>query len=256
MLVVISPAKRQRFPDSPALKEFSLPVFMDEASTLVENLRKFSPTDIESIMRVSPELARQTFENFQTWHQPFNLSNARQSVFVFDGDVFGGLDAGTLKISALKWAQKHLRIFSGLYGVLKPLDLIRPYRLDLQNEFQFEICNNLYGFWRDKITDEIKNAVNETGSKLLVNLASNEYFKSMDVKDLKVRVITPDFKEFRKDGFQIISYYAKRARGLMTRFIIENKITRPDDLKAFDYEGYFYNPGMSRNDHLIFTRGG
>jgi len=206
-------------------------------------------------MNISADLGNLNYERYQTWHLPFTPENAKQAVLAFNGDVYTGLDAPALPEEKLKLAQQKLRILSGLYGVLKPLDLMQPYRLEMGTKFGVGRAKDLYAFWGNKITKNIQEAVNESGSKILVNLASNEYYKSIDSKKLDAEIVTPAFKDMKNGEYKMISFFAKKARGLMTRFILEHNIDNAGDLQAFDADGYVFNPRLSKPRKPVFTRG-
>jgi len=254
MLILISPAKSLDFETQSTNTTYSEARFLKESDTLIKQLRKFSTDDISDFMGISPKLAQLNFERFVNWQLPFNMENAKQAIFAFTGDVYTGLDASTLNETELKTAQADLRILSGLYGVLKPLDLIQAYRLEMGKKLQTPKGKNLYEFWGDKITNEINNTLKEKDDNYLINLASNEYFKSVNKKKLKAEIITPVFKNLKNGQYKVISFFAKKARGLMTRFIIQNQITDPEYLKAFNSDGYVFNPHLSTNQELVFTR--
>lgn len=255
MLTVISPAKSLDFKTPTTTSEYTLPEFPDESEKLIAKLRKMKPKKISELMGISASLGNLNYERFQTWHQPFTPGNAKQAVLAFSGDVYTGLNAPALPEEKLKIAQRKLRILSGLYGILKPLDLIQPYRLEMGTRLGVGRAKDLYGFWGDKITRKVQEAIDNSGSKILVNLASNEYFKSIDKKKLKAEIVTPVFKDMKNGEYKMISFYAKKARGLMTRFIIENNIEKADDLQAFDVDGYHFNPRLSKPNRPVFTRG-
>jgi cytoplasmic iron level regulating protein YaaA (DUF328/UPF0246 family) len=191
---------------------------------------------------------------FQTWTRPFNLDNAKQAVLAFKGDVYTGLDAETMDDEGLEFAQQHLRILSGLYGVLKPLDLIQPYRLEMGTQFANQKGKNLYKFWGGQLREEIETEASQSSDAILVNLASNEYFKALEAKKLNTRIITPVFKDMKNGQYKIISFYAKKARGLMSRYIIDHRINDPDQLKNFDSEGYRFSADLSAGDDWVFIR--
>ncbi|MFW5822582.1 MAG: peroxide stress protein YaaA [Tangfeifania sp.] len=255
MLIVISPAKSLDFETKPKTKEYTLPELVEDSEKLVEALKQMSPGHLSKLMGISKDLAELNFQRFQTWHLPFTPENAKQAVLTFSGEVFRGLDAGSLSVSTLKLAQKKLRILSGLYGVLKPLDLIQPYRLEMGTKLKCGGANNLYEFWNPQLSKKVREAVEASGSNVLVNLASNEYFKAIDTKVLQKEIITPEFRDMKNGYYKIIAVYAKKARGLMTRFILENDIRKVTDLQAFDMDGYNYNPRMSKSNRPVFTRG-
>jgi cytoplasmic iron level regulating protein YaaA (DUF328/UPF0246 family) len=255
MLIVISPAKSLDFESKPTTSEYTTPEFLNESEKLVARLKKMKPEKISKLMGISASLGNLNYERFQTWHLPFTPENAKQAVLAFNGDVYVGLNAPSLSEEKLQLSQQKLRILSGLYGVLKPLDLIQPYRLEMGTKFGAGKAKDLYSFWSKKITPKVQEAINESGSKILVNLASNEYYKSIDPKKLEAEIVTPAFKDMKNGEYKMISFFAKKARGLMSRFILENNIDNADDLQAFDYEGYHFNPRLSRPGQPVFTRG-
>jgi cytoplasmic iron level regulating protein YaaA (DUF328/UPF0246 family) len=255
MLIIISPAKSLDFETKPTTTEFTTPDFLEESEKLVTKLRKMSAKKLSNLMNISADLGNLNYERYQTWHLPFTPENAKQAVLAFNGDVYTGLDAPTLSEEKLMLAQQKLRILSGLYGVLKPLDLIQPYRLEMGTKFGVGRAKDLYTFWSKKITPKVQEAIDESGSKVLVNLASNEYYKSVDAKKLDAEMVTPAFKDMKNGEYKMISFFAKKARGLMSRFILENNIDNADDLQAFDYEGYHFNPRLSKPGNPVFTRG-
>ncbi len=254
MLIVISPAKSLDFKTPPVISDFTVPEFLSESEKLVGRLKTYSPKKLSALMGISADLGELNFKRFQEWNLPFTPENSKQAILAFSGDVYQGLNATTLSKEKLELAQSKLRILSGLFGVLKPLDLMQPYRLEMGTKLKYFKSKNLYSFWDPMITKKINEAVSESGSKILINLASNEYFKSIDKKKLKAEIVTPDFKEFKNGKYTMISFFAKRARGLMTRFIIENNISNPSDLLAFDAEGYSFNSRLSKPGNPVFTR--
>jgi cytoplasmic iron level regulating protein YaaA (DUF328/UPF0246 family) len=205
-------------------------------------------------MDISPKLAELNYQRFQAWSLPFTPENSWQAVLMFNGDVYQGLKAETFSTTEFETAQANLRILSGVYGLLRPLDLIQPYRLEMGTNIAIARKKNLYEFWKPKITSKLNAELAETGQKELINLASNEYFSALDTKKLKARIITPTFKEHKDGQYQMVSFFAKKARGLMSRFIIQNQITDPEEIKAFDLEGYFFNNQLSKGDNWVFTR--
>ncbi|WP_372948172.1 peroxide stress protein YaaA [Mariniphaga sp.] len=255
MLTIISPAKSLDFKTKPTTQKFTIPEFLNESEKLVGKLQKMSAKKLSGLMNISGELGNLNFERYQTWHLPFTPENAKQAVLAFNGDVYTGLDAPTLSEEKLNLAQQKLRILSGLYGVLKPLDLMQPYRLEMGTKFGVDRAKNLYSFWGDKITKNVQEAIDESGTKILVNLASNEYYKSIDTKKLDAEIVTPAFKDMKNGEYKMISFFAKKARGLMTRFILENNIENASDLQAFDAEGYVFNPRLSKQGQPVFIRG-
>ena len=213
-----------------------------------------APDDIRNLMGVSETIAELNHRRFMNWSQPFNKSNARHSLLAFKGDVYVGLEAETLDDNQLSFAQQHLRILSGLYGLLRPLDLMQPYRLEMGLPFANRGGKNLYEFWGTAITDSLNKAIRKSGTNVLVNLASQEYFRAVQAKSLDADVITPVFRDLKGERYKVISFYAKKARGQMARFIIENELQEPDDLKQFKTGGYRYNKKESSARELVFTR--
>jgi hypothetical protein len=255
MLIVISPSKTLDFTKPIDIQEYTHPEFVKEASVLIKPLRKLSVDQLIELMGISPKLAQLNQERFFLWRPEFSTDTTRQALFAFRGEVYLGLDADSLLPSEVDAAQKHLRILSGLYGVLRPLDLMRPYRLEMGTPIEIGKCRNLYEFWQKKITTKIRKELDNSGSNLLINLASVEYFKSIDPKKLKADIVTPEFKEGKNGTYQMVSFFAKKARGMMTRFILQNGITSENELHAFDSEGYCYNNNLSKPGRPMFTRG-
>lgn len=254
MLLVVSPAKNLDY-DTPApTAKHTQPRMLDEAEVLVERARQLSPQQLGSLMKISDKLASLNAVRFNEWQQPFNTKNAKQAVFAFNGDVYSGLDATTLKDSALEYAQQHLRILSGLYGVLRPLDLMQPYRLEMGTKLDNSRGKDLYAFWGSQIAQQLNQDMAESGDTELVNLASNEYFKAVDKKALKASIITPVFKDTKQGKLKVISFYAKKARGMMARYMIEHQVRSSEQLKAFDVAGYKYDATLSSDTELVFTR--
>ena len=251
MLIVISPAKTLDFETSPVTQTASQPDYLDQSALLIEELRQYSASDIASLMKLSDNLAGLNLARFQTWQTPFNMDNAKQAVLAFKGDVYTGLDADSLDEQGLAFAQQHLRILSGLYGILRPLDLIQPYRLEMGIKLQNSRGKDLYQFWGEQLKDAVEA---ELADGILINLASNEYFKALQAKKLKARIITPVFKDWKNGQYKMISFYAKKARGLMCRYIIDNRINEPEKMKTFDSEGYRFSPEMSQGDDWVFIR--
>lgn len=254
MLTLISPAKSLDFESPLPTKKFSEPAFLQDSEILIEQLRALSPPDIESLMKISPKLADLNYGRFLSWQQPFTPDNARPSVFAFTGDVYQGLDIHSFKAKELDFCQKHLRILSGLYGLLKPLDLMQPYRLEMGTKFANDRGTNLYQFWGEQITDALNAELAKQKDDVVINLASNEYFKSVKPKLLNATVITPVFKDFKSGKYKIVSFYAKKARGLMTAYIMKNGIDQPEKLKAFDSEGYYFCKASSSDTEWVFLR--
>ncbi|MBL4561556.1 MAG: peroxide stress protein YaaA [Labilibaculum sp.] len=254
MLIVISPAKTLDFETPGHSTIYSEAEFLKESNLLIKELRKLKVDEIADFMGISPKLALLNFERFFQWQLPFTNENAKQALLAFKGDVFTGIDAASFSDEDFKRSQTDLRILSGLYGVLNPMDLIQAYRLEMGKKLKTRKGDNLYQFWDGKITNSINQSLNENNHKELINLASNEYFKSINKKKVKAEIVTPTFKDLKNGEYKMISFYAKKARGLMTRFIIQNKITDPNDLKAFDLNGYMYNPALSKELEPVFTR--
>ncbi len=254
MQIVISPAKSLDFETPHQIKTQTSYRLVKESKELVKELNKFNVSDLEKLMKISTKLAELNYMRYKEWKYPFEQEESKQAVFAFKGDVFTGLDVYSLSENDVDYLQDKLRILSGLYGILRPLDMILPYRLEMGTKLPLLKNNGLYGFWGSKITDLLKKDMEENGHKVLVNLASNEYFKSIKVKELNVPVVTPVFKDLKNGEYKMISFYAKKARGLMTRFIVQNKIDNPEDLKAFDSEGYYYNNQLSKQNQPVFTR--
>ncbi|MDX1331769.1 MAG: peroxide stress protein YaaA [Robiginitalea sp.] len=239
MKIVISPAKSLDFESPLPTEQYSQPLFLEEAEKLNKVLAKKKPKALSELMGISDQLADLNWRRNQEFSRPFTQENARPAVFAFNGDVYQGLDAYTLKESQMDRLQDTLRILSGLYGLLRPLDLIQPYRLEMGTKFKVGRKKNLYDFWKETITAELNNELKE--GELFVNLASNEYFSAVDAKALKAPVITPVFKDWSKDKLRVISFYAKKARGAMVRYILDSGAETLDDIRAFDYEGYQFS---------------
>ncbi len=254
MLIVISPAKRLNLEPQKQTKNHTLPDFLDQSQTLVERLRKFSRPQLASLMGISDNLADENYERYIDWHTPFTPDNAKPALLKFDGDVYTSLEAETFKKREFDFAQKHLRILSGLYGSLRPLDLIQAYRLEMGTKLSGRGWNNLYDFWGAQIAESLNDAFPPRESRCLVNLASNEYFKAVDKKVLDGEVITPAFKEEKSGKLRVVSVFAKKARGLMTGFLIRNRITDPEHIKTFNLDGYRYNPRESTERNWVFSR--
>lgn len=254
MLVLLSPAKTLKLDRETLPIDHSLPIFLKDASILMERLRQMTPEDISSFMKVSEKIAHQSYERFQAWQTPFTPKNAKAAILAFAGEVYEGLSASEFEEDDLVFAQAHLRILSGLYGILRPLDLIQPYRLEMASTLHTSLGKSLYSFWGDSITEALNESINDEGEAVVVNLASQEYFKAINLKLLKARVITPVFKELKGGKYKIVSFSAKRARGLMSRYIVKNSITIPEDLKSFNAEGYSFDKSLSSADTWVFTR--
>jgi cytoplasmic iron level regulating protein YaaA (DUF328/UPF0246 family) len=254
MIVVISPAK-SLYEHCPIHFERHTEIdFFPEAEKIVSVMKKKKPAQLAKLMDISPKLAELNFQRFQAWNPLFTPENSWQALLMFNGDVYQGLKAETFTATDFEIAQQKLRILSGVYGLLKPLDRIQPYRLEMGTNLTVSGKKNLYDFWKTKITAKINQELEQTERKILVNLASNEYFSAIDSRKLKARIITPSFKENKDGKYQMVSFFAKRARGLMSRFIIQNNISDPEEMKAFDGEGYYFNNELSGENNWVFTR--
>lgn len=249
MQILLSPSKKLDF-SSPVKGNFSEPEFLSDSKILIEGLKKLNADDITKLMNLSGKLADLNVSRYKEFSTPFTKDNARQAIFAFRGNVYDGLNADNLSTDDLKYANSVLRILSGLYGVLKPLDLIQPYRLEMGTKLKNIRGKNLYEFWGNKITDTINSQCDD----MLINLASNEYFKAVNKKKIKARIITPAFKDYKNGSYKSLMLYVKVARGTMANYIIRNKIKNLDDLKKFNGMGYKYNQDLSSGDEYVFTR--
>ena len=254
MLIVLSPAKTLDYESPLKVKTHTQPDFIPRSSELIALLREMSPAKIGNLMKISDPLAHLNAARYASWSKKFNFNNARQALLAFNGDVYEGLDAASLRETQLAWAQDHLRILSGLYGVLRPLDLMQPYRLEMGTRLGNAHGKDLYAFWGERVTHAINAALAQHPAPALINLASEEYFKVVKPALLTVPVITPVFEDWKSGKYKIISFYAKRARGLMARFAIDKKITKPDQLKKFDREGYAFDAAHSSPSSWVFRR--
>lgn len=253
MLMIISPAKTLDYESPLATETHTQPDFLDDACELIDQLKELEPHQICNLMDISDKLGQLNAERFQNWHTPFTPDNARQAVLAFKGDVYTGLDAESFSEDDFQFAQKHLRILSGLYGLLKPLDLMQPYRLEMGTKFENSRGKDLYAFWGSKITEALNRQLAED-DQVLINLASNEYFKSVKKRELDARLITPQFKDWKNGKYKMISFYAKKARGLMCRYAIQNQINKAEDLKEFNLDGYYFSEDQSDNNNWVFLR--
>jgi len=251
MIAIISPAKSLDFESKVPFGIASIPHFIKDADYLAGKLKKLKSTDLGSLMNISPKLAHLNAERFATWKS----APEKQAIFAYNGDVYDGLSAKTLVQTEIEFAQQHLRIISGLYGLLKPLDSIKPYRIEMSTSFATPKSENLYKYWGDRITGQLKKNLKDSGSNVLINLASQEYFSAINTKKLNTRIITPAFKDKSNGSYAMISFFAKKARGMMSRFIIQNSITDYEMLVGFDEGGYHFNHGLSKGDNWVFTRG-
>ncbi|MDC0403480.1 peroxide stress protein YaaA [Porticoccaceae bacterium] len=257
MLILISPAKKLDSHPDPWPEKFpatTQPQMLDASRELINQLQQLTPAEVGGLMKLSDKLATLNFERFQTWSEPFTHNNAQPALFAFQGDVYQGLDANQLSAEELQWAQQHLRILSGLYGVLRPLDLMQPYRLEMGTKFANHRGSNLYQFWGDAITAQLNQTCAETQHGVVVNLASNEYFSAVKPAQLDGELITPQFYDRKNGEYKIISFYAKRARGSMAAHIIKNRLTESQQLLDFDLDGYRYSDAMSKPGKPAFCR--
>jgi len=255
MIALIAPAKRLDFDSDLSVEDFSIAEHLKESKKLIKELQKKSPEELSSLMGLSENLSILNFERNMNWQVPKKPSNeVRQAIFAFKGDVYVGLDSETLSKSDIKYAQKNLAILSGLYGLLKPLDLMYPYRLEMGTKMKNENGKNLYEFWGNKITTSINALAKKNNSKGIINLASVEYFSSVKTENLDLPVYSPVFKDFKNGKYKIISFFAKKARGSMARFVIQNKIKNPADLNKFNLDGYKYSAKDSSEYSPVFLR--
>ncbi len=252
MKIVVSPAKSLNFESPLPIQNYTESLFLKDAETIQKTLKKKKPKQLMELMDISEKLADLNWERNQNWSLPFSPENARPAVFAFDGDVYTGLDAYTIPIDKFPILEDKLRILSGLYGVLKPLDLMQPYRLEMGTSLPIGTKKNLYEFWKKKVTSSLNSELQK--DELFINLASNEYFSAVDTKTLKVPVITPEFKDYKDGKLKMISFFAKKARGLMVRYIIDTNAETIEDLKQFNYDGYAFDANLSKGNTLVFTR--
>ncbi|MGB7414954.1 MAG: peroxide stress protein YaaA [Thermosynechococcaceae cyanobacterium] len=253
MLMVISPSKTLDF-EGQRHSKYTVPVKLDQSQQLIDRLKTLNPEDISQLMGVSSKLADLNHKRYQTFQFPFTPANSRQALLAFKGDVYKGIEIDQYNDQDLDFAQKHLRILSGLYGILKPLDLIQPYRLEMGTKLVNESGQNLYEFWGHQIADNLNADFEQDERKTLVNLASNEYYKAIQLEHLQMSTLNIFFKENKKGTYKTIALFAKRARGLMVNYVIKNRLSEPNDLKAFDIEGYQFNPQLSRDQDWVFSR--
>lgn len=254
MLLVISPAKTLDFETPSHIEQFTQGDFLPRSQKLISQLQKLNPDDISALMKISPKLGELNHQRFMNWSRPFTPDNAKVAALAFRGDVYTGLDADSFSEDNFEFAQQHLRILSGLYGLLRPLDLIQPYRLEMGTRFENKDGKNLYEFWDNKISQALNKQLADIDSQVLVNLASNEYFSAIKPKILKADIITPVFKDYKNDKYKIISFYAKKARGLMAAYIIKQRLTDVEQLKSFDSEGYYFSAEQSTAREWVFLR--
>ena len=256
MIALLSPAKNLDFTTEPATTICTQPLFQEESQQIINKIKKVSKKKIAELMKLSDNLASLNYDRYQTWSLPLTPQNAKQAAMAFNGEVYSGLNANNWAADSYDFAQDHLRILSGLHGLLKPLDLIQPYRLEMGTSFSPKPSQkNLYQFWGKKIAEQLNTDLAHQGDNVIVNLASNEYFKAVDTKTLKANIITFQFKENKGGEYKTLMVYAKKARGSMAAFMIQNGIVKPQDLKAFDTDGYCFNPKLSSETDWTFTRG-
>lgn len=254
MLTVISPAKNLDLDSVLPKVKATQPELLKDAEVLAQQMRKIAPHELSALMKISDKLGQLNYDRYQTWERPFTAKNARPAVLTFAGDVYQGLATADFSSDDFAFAQQHLRILSGLYGVLRPLDLMQAYRLEMGTRLENDRGKGLYAFWGSIITDKLNKQIKKLDAEALVNLASNEYFKSIKIKELQVPVIEPVFKDWKNGQYKIISFFAKKARGLMSAYMIKNRLTTAEDLKTFDSSGYQFNAAMSSEFKWVFTR--
>ncbi|TCB80658.1 peroxide stress protein YaaA [Acinetobacter sp. ANC 4173] len=254
MLALISPAKTLDYESALPTDQHTLPRLLEHSQQLIDVSRKLSASEIASLMSVSEKIAQLNVARFRDWQPEFNFSNARQAIFAFKGDVYTGLDAYDLTLQDLEFAQTHLRMLSGLYGLLRPLDLMMPYRLEMGTKLANARGHNLYEFWGDQMTQLVNADLAQANSDVLVNLASDEYYKSVKQSKVQAEIIKPVFLDQKNGKYKVISFYAKKARGLMARYMIENRLNRVEDLKSFNTDGYYFDAASSIQGELVFKR--
>lgn len=254
MLILLSPSKTLDFSPQSKIKTPTSPEFLEEASELVGRLQKLSKKKLAELMSVSDKLATENHQRFQDWSPEHQRENSKPCVLAYRGDVYDGLGAEDWKAADFKFAQRHLRILSGLYGVLRPLDAIQPYRLEMGTPMKVGRKKDLYAFWQETITAAIDAALSEARTSTLINLASKEYSSAIDLDRLGAGVVTPKFKEYKNGKYKFLSFYGKKARGLMAGYILQNKLKKPEQIKKFNVEGYAYNPELSGEHEWVFTR--
>jgi uncharacterized protein len=254
MILLLSPAKKMQVQPGTTFKNVTIPEYLPVAEKLVKKLRGFSAARLRELMDINAGIAEQNKARFADWKIPFTSENAAPAVLSFTGDVYVGLDARSLSMKDLAFAQEHLRILSGLYGLLKPLDLIQPYRLEMGTSLGLERHKDLYSLWKKPLNASLRQELGKQKHNCLINLASNEYFSVIDPRILETRIVDISFKEWKNSQWNIFFVNLKRARGMMARFIIENRITQPEDIQGFDTDSYHFNPDLSREDQWVFTR--
>ena len=255
MIVLMNSSKTMDFQHKANITKHTVPEFNDDAQILVKTLRKLSKSEFSKVMKVSEKLADLNIERYAMWRPDLKASDGKQALVAFRGDIYSGMDVDNYKAKDFDFAQKHVRILSGLYGILRPLDLMQPYRLEMATKLKTSKSKNMYQFWGNKINNSLKKMLQQEKSRILVNLCSLEYFKSTQPNDLDARIISPAFKEYKNGAYRFVTLYAKKARGMMCNYIIRNQIKRVDELKSFNLEGYKFNPEISSENDLVFTRG-
>lgn len=254
MLIVISPAKKLDYQSNSPQQAYTEPAYLEKSANLIKVMKNKTPAEIQSLMGISENLANLNHSRYLNWNKKNTKRNSKPAIYAFMGDVYTGLDAKSLTNHQIRFAQDHLRILSGLYGVLKPLDLIQPHRLEMGTKIKTESGETLYDFWGHAPTSELNQQAKVLKTKHIVNLASNEYFKVINKTALTLEVLTPVFKDKKQDTYKVISFYAKKARGLMAKYIIENEITDPKGIKEFSLAGYKYRSKLSAKNEYVFTR--
>jgi cytoplasmic iron level regulating protein YaaA (DUF328/UPF0246 family) len=254
MITLVSPAKKLDFSNSDILSQFSQCDFLKNSQILIDETKKMSISELKNLMKISDKLAETNRARFNQWSIPFTKENAKQAILSFKGDTYVGLNAETFSNKDFEYAQDHFRILSGLYGILRPLDLIQPYRLEMGTKLENPNGSDLYGFWSDQIAKKLNNTLKDHASKVILNCASVEYFKSVDTNTLDATIVSPIFKDVKNGQAKIISFFAKKARGMMARFIIQNRIDKVDDIIKFNDAGYTYQPKESTPNNPLFIR--
>jgi len=255
MIILISPAKIQNFKPQHTYTTFTMPEFLSEAEQIIHLMRELTPYELSKLLEINSNLSQLNTDRHFNWHRPFTLQNAKQAVFVFDGEVYRGLNPQTFSETEVNYMQNHLRLFSGLYGILRPLDLIQPYRIDVSSKLTNPYGTTLYDFWKEKVTQSVIKTLKKSGKPdIILNLASSEYIKTLDTKTKKLKILDIEFYEYKNDTFKQIVIYTKKARGMMARYVIQNQIEDVEDLKGFSDGGYWFNPQMSTNNKFVFVR--
>ena len=254
MLAILSPAKSLDYESKLATKKFSEPGFVEDSQQLIKRLREFTPDQLSSLMGISDNLAELNHRRYAEWQPEFTSCVARPALLAFKGDVYIGLEGPTMSERDFTWAQKHIRILSGLHGILRPLDRIRPYRLEMGTQLPTQRGKNLYEFWGEQVTEALNAAIAEQGDNVLINLASDEYYGVLQPENIDARIIKVHFREWKNGQFKFLSFFAKKARGSMARYMVDNRVKTLKALRAFDYDGYTYNSDLSSADDWVFTR--